>query len=306
MAVARTVPFRGITMQTTIEVEGYEPPPGQVPVVPMNQVTPGYFDVMGMRLVAGRDFEATDQPATEKVVVINETFARAYGLPDNPIGWPITVNDDPATVIGMVADAKYQSPSERSLPHLWIPLSQYPAARLIVHLRGQGDPVATMARLREAVHAIDPELTIVSMELLEQVVADVTLPERVLSAGLAGAGSLALVLAALGIYGSVSHLVAQRSRELGIRRAVGATDGSVIVLVLRQGIRLIAFGLVGGAAVAVAVGGLLRSLVAGTAGLQPILVLTAVALLAIVAVLASLVPAMCAARIDPIATLRTD
>lgn len=306
VAVARTVPLAGTTLSYVLDIDGYEPPPGQVVVVPTNMISPGYFELMGMRLVAGRDFDEDDREGAQLVVIANEAFVSAYGLPANPLGHGVQMDDERAEIVGVVATAKYQSPAEPELPHLWLPYAQAPRPRLFVHARGRGDAAAVLASVREAIHAIDPELPILSTMRLQQVVDDATMGERVLSIGLGAAGVLALGLSVLGIYGSVAHLVGQRRRELSIRMAVGASRGSILRLVLQQGLLLATIGLVAGSALSIGVGQLLRSAITGIGGFEPWSLLLGIAMLALTTLAASLAPALRAARLDPAKALHAE
>ena len=278
-----------------------------------NVVTPNYFRTLGASLLRGRDFSDGDREGAPRVVIVDRMFAtRAWGR-DNPVGRCVHVGADSvpcATVIGVVENVRRQSIFQDSTNFVYLPLAQARALigeRLIV-ARAAGDPAAVAETVRRAMQTAAPELPFADVHLVrdQPIVRHETLPFRLGAAMLGVFGALALLLAAVGLYGVISYDVGQRTREIGVRMALGARASDVASLVMRDGLRVVAIGGIIGTAVALAAGHLLRPLLYDTSPRDPLVFAGVALLLLVVASLACLLPARRAMRVDINVAIRQD
>lgn len=307
VAVGSWIPLQGGSgIIGGLEPEGYQPGPQESVEADYTLATSGYFDVVGIQLLRGRDISESDDAAAPEVVVVNQAFVDRYWPGESGIGGRLRTfsSDTPMEVIGVVANAKYRSIAEEVRPQIWLPLAQHYESGVILHIRTHGDPRPLLPTIRQQVHDLDPDLPIIRADLMENITANGTLPQRILSMVLGGVGVIALALAMLGIYGVIAYAVSQRTREVGIRVALGARPGKVVGMVVREGLGLSALGLVIGLAVGAGVAQLLRALFFGLSPLDFIAVGGTLGLMVLAAVTASLLPALRAARVDPVKSLR--
>jgi predicted permease len=276
-------------------------------------VTPGYFEAMRMRLVAGRFIDSTDTRDGVQVIAINETLARQYFPGEDPLGQRIRVGGDARpwrTIVGVIGDVHHNdllTPVKRMwfIPHAqWA--NSYGNARRAMTLvvRTGSDPQAMLHPIEQLIHGHDPDLTLSQVATMEQVLRSATREQRFTMALMTGFAVLALVLAAVGIYGVISYSVSQRTREIGIRLALGAEPGSVRSLVLRQGMAPAALGVGAGVVAAVGLTRFLGSLLYQVTPLDPLTFLAIPILLLLVAAASVLLPAARAARVEPVEALR--
>ena len=309
-ALARTVPVQSSGMRNTIETDGYKPAEGEFPSADLNIVTPGFFSTLGTRLVAGRDFDARDTETSGAVAVVSESFARKFwpGV-ENPVGRRIMNLGPPGVggeVIGIVRDARFRSLRRTPDPTVYIPLSQNYMPRMTILLDTRIGAEALRRPLAEAVGGLDRTLPLFHVRTLEEKLG-LALGQGRLLAWLVGVFALlALALAATGLYGVVSYATQARTREFGIRFALGAAPGSVRRIVLSRGARLAAVGLVAGLAAALAASRLATPLLFGVSPVDPLSFAAAALLLAAAVLTASAVPAERAARVDPMTALRSE
>jgi putative ABC transport system permease protein len=288
-------------------LEGHETQSNQAPLVDRCSVTPGYFHLLGMKLLSGRLFTEFDSDSMPSVAVINQGFARTYWPNENPVGRHFKLNPAaPAwtTVVGVLADARTESLAQPSIPLVYLSLYQRRAKALAIFVRGQLDTAAIPLELREQVQSVNPELPVFGAHLLSDLVS-ASLSERRFSMEMVGLFALtALLLAGLGIYGVISYLVSERTHEIGIRLALGAPKQSILRMVLRQGLRLAVAGAAVGLACALLVSHLMAGLLYGVSPTDPLTFVGVAVLLVGVAVLACYIPARRAIRVDPLAALR--
>ena len=311
-ALGRTVPVQSSGMRTSIESDGYTPAAGEIPQADLNIVTPGFFETLGTRLVAGRDFDARDTPTSTQVAIISESMARRFwpGV-KNPVGRRIMNLGPPGVggeIIGVVKDVRFRSLRRAPDPTIYVPVSQFYSPRMMLLLDSAAgvDPAALRKPLADAVGALDAELPLFHVRTLEDKLG-LSLGQGRLLAWLVGAFAvLALVLAATGLYGVVSYATQARTREFGIRLALGAQAGSVRRLVLSRGVRFAAAGLAAGLAAAAALTRFAAPLLFGISPFDPASYLVAAAILGGAVLAASAVPAERAARVDPMTALRTE
>ena len=278
-------------------------------------VTPGYFETMKERLVRGRFFDGRDTPDGAAVIAINETLAREYFPGEDPIGQGIRVGGPTGlrrTVVGVIGDVHHNSltaPVKRKwfLPHnQWGPLFGNPRRSMTLAVRTRGDPLAALAPVTAIVHRMDPDLPVTQVRTMADVLAVATQEQRFTMALMAGFALLALVLAAVGIYGVIAYSVSQRTREIGIRLALGAGVGTVRALVLRQGMRPAATGIAVGVGAALLLTRYLGSLLYGVAPIDAVTFATIPLLLLVVAAGSVLIPAARASRVEPVEALRAE
>ncbi len=296
----------GGTNSTNFTVDGYEPAADEEMFITYNQVGPGYLRTMGIGLVAGRDFTPRDDAAAPPAVVVNETMARRYWSGRDPVGARLRMGGKDWTVVGVARDGKYQSLGELPLTLCYIPVLQSYRPEAVILLRTSGDPLGHVQALRQAVQGLDPNLPIAAVKSLREHLRISVFAQQLAAVFLGSFGILALLLAALGLYSVIRYAVGQRTRELGVRAALGARPGDLGRLVLRQGMVLVLIGLAIGVAAALAVTRLLASQLLGVSATDPLVFVVVPLLLALVAALACFLPARQAAAVDPMVALRAE
>lgn len=270
-----------------------------------NIVTPGYFDVLRIPLVRGRSFMAMDRAGSPDVAIINETLASGVWPGEDAVGKTFVNNETTVTVVGVARDAKYRSLGEEPRDFVYVPLAQHYNRNLSLFVRtGSGQPMTVP--IRRLVAGLDPSLPILTSMPLEAHAAVGLFPQRLALWVATSLGGVALLLALIGIYGVTAYSVAQRTREIGIRIALGSPRNSVLGLILGQGMRLGAIGVASGMAVALLATRLLERLLYGVSGSDPVALGVAGLLLLVAALLASWLPARRASRVDPMVALRQE
>ena len=291
-------------------VENYAAKPGEDMNAWVNHVSPGYFDTLRIPLYAGRDFREADAAGVPRVAIVNQRFARFYFGTGNAVGRHIGRGVNPGTkidieIVGVVGDAKYMTMKEAIPREVYFAYLQNDwATSMTGYVRTSLSPGQMFPMLRAAVRKIDPNLPVFEMKTVERQRDDSLSVER-LAATLASAfGALATVLAAVGLYGVMAFLVARRTREIGIRMALGASARNVVRLVVREVLVLVGIGIAIGLPAAFAVTRLLRSQLYGIAPHDPLVIVLATAGMAAVAALSGYLPARRATRVDPVSALR--
>ena len=306
-ALTTTVPLTLDYSTTSIYVEGQPTASlNQLPSAIPNEITPGYFETMEIAL-RGRDFTPQEDKKESRVAIINETFARRFWPNQDAIGKRFNFGgpDQPFwEVIGVAADGKYNSLGEAAQPAFYRPLLRDYSTNATLVARVAGDPQTTLAALSREVQTLDPTLPLYNVETLTHHMSMPLFPARMAAIVLGSFGVLALILAAIGIYGVMSYVVAGRTREIGVRMALGAERGDVLRLIVGQGMTLALIGLGLGLIIALVVARLLTSLLYGISPADPLTFSIIALLLASVALLACFVPAMRATRVDPMVALR--
>jgi predicted permease len=285
------------------------PAPGTEPNVGVHWVSPDWFATMRVPLKQGRVFTRDDRAGVQKVVVISEGAARAYWPGQDPVGKPVSVGqggfyDDTAYVVGVVGDVRYGTLDSLPVPDVYLSYYQSPRGRLTMFVRTVGDPRAIVAAARREIAAIAPGAPLYDVRAMRERVADAMAYARFSALLLAAFATVALALAALGTYGVISFGVSQRTKEIGVRVALGATRANVLRLVVGQGIGLAVIGGALGLAGALATTRVLRSLLYGVAPSDPATLVSIVALLVAAVILASWIPARRAASVHPSDALR--
>jgi putative ABC transport system permease protein len=299
-------PLGGNNWNPSLRVEGR---PGEaLPSVDWRVATPGYFETLGIPLLAGRSFTGSDRDGAPGAALVNQTFARRVFPGGSPLGQRVNTffegKDNWVTIVGVIGDVKHHGLATAPEPEIYRPYAQHPITGMTVMLRASSDPLALAAEVREAVWGLDADVPISEVATLEEVVARSMARPRSVTVLLAVFAGIALLLGAIGIYGVMAYSVAHRRHEIGIRLALGARQGQVLRLVLGQGLALAALGLAVGLPLTAAATRLLESLLFGVAPADPLTLGGVALLLAVVALLASYYPARRAMEVDPVQALR--
>jgi putative ABC transport system permease protein len=268
--------------------------------------TPGYFSTIRVPVVRGRDFSASDTAGATQVVLINQTMANRYWPGENAIGKRIVIRSQPVPteVIGIVGDMKYFGHDAPPSPEMYVPHAQVPVNDMTVVVRTRGDPAAVTGLITSAVHSMDTQVPLGRVSTMTHLVDQSLSIRRFTRMLLTGFAVVGLLLSGIGLYGLVAYSVAQRTHEIGVRIALGATPSDVLALVAGGGVRLALTGIVIGAAGSLVLGRALGSLVFGVSVSDPIVLATSASVLLVAAIAAMLVPALKAARVNPVISLR--
>jgi len=269
--------------------------------------TPGYLKTMGIAIVEGREFDAShNDTAVARVAVIDDVLAKRYFPTSSAIGQPVTIDGDTMRVIGVARHVRMYSFEDEGRAQLWVPHAITPYRGMVIAVRTSGDPLALAKEARRAIHSVDAQQAISQIGTMDDVVRDSFAQRRLVLTLVGMFAAAALLLVGLGVYGITASSVAQRTRELGIRIALGADRGRVIWSVVGQPTRLVAAGLVLGLAGTWAVGRLAQKLLFGVSAMDPVTLIAVSLVLLGVGVVASYVPARRATRVDPMVALRSD
>jgi putative ABC transport system permease protein len=300
------LPLGGRDSRRGVGIEGRTPTPDAPTRAHPRSVTPGYFQAMGVTLREGRPFTAADSATAPMVTIVNDTMARRYWPGESPVGKRIRLSapDQWITVVGVVADVKHWGLERPVNPEMYFPEPQYVSSALTFVLRSDRDPAALAAAVRDRVRTIDADLPVSGIRTMEDVAAASVAARRGGMLLLAVFGALALVLAAAGIHGVTSHLVALRTSEMGIRMTLGATPASIMGMVLREGAIQAAAGLVIGLTAGVLLMRTFRTMLFGVAPADPTTLIVVGAGLFATALAACVAPARRAMRVDPVNAVR--
>jgi predicted permease len=306
-AIAQSPPLAGGFMRSVFPEGADTTTTGRI-LVQVNTVGTGYFQTIGIPLVRGRDFTRADTAEAQKVVVVNETMAQQFWKGEDPLGkrFKFFGDEDFTTVVGVAKDSKYNAVAEDPQNFIYQPLSQNYTPQATLHVRSAGDAASLANAVRGAARELDPSMSLFNLRTLEEQVGNSLQPLQMNVLMLAVFGGLALILASIGLYGVASYSVSQRTREIGVRMALGAQPSSVLGLVLGHGMVLVGIGLAVGLVTAYAAAGFMRTLVVVVDPHDPLTFVVTACGLAIVALVASYVPARRATRIDPLIALRTE
>ncbi len=294
----------GSYSSSPIAVDGYQPAPEEQPTVEYNEVGPDYFVTMGIPLVSGREFTRADDEKAALVAVVNETMAGRYWRGKDPIGERVQVKGRWMRVVGVAKDSKYQSVRETPKPFFYVPWRQNFSVGGGLYVRTPLSPETMATALAREVHALDGNLAPYEMITMQEQVDRSTSPQKVAVTLVGVLGGLALLLAAIGLYGVMSYAVSQSARELGLRMALGADASNVWRLVMSRGLALIALGVLIGAAAALGLTWLMGNLLYKVSPRDPLAFGAAFAVMTIAALAACFLPAWRATRTDPARALR--
>ena len=304
------LPLAGVGPATSFwRADAPQPPPNERPVVDARPVTAGYFNAMNIAMLAGRDVNDGDTSDKDPVAIVNATFARQVYPGDNPIGRKFILNlgnDKPHEIIGVVGDVKLATLEGEIRPTAYLSSRQYAFGLMNFVVRTTGNPARLGPAAVRVIRQIDPLLPVSSVRPLNEVFADSIARPRLTAVAMSVFAGAALLLAALGVYGIVAYSVSQRSREFGIRVALGARPGQIVGMVVVQNLRVVALGLGAGLLTAIPATRLLRGLLFQVGPNDPATFIAIGAMLAAVAIVASYVPARRGTRVDPVVTLKAE
>jgi len=315
------IPLSGSHNDQVVLAEGYQMKPGESILSPLfMDVSPGYFEAMGISMIKGRSFDERDNETAPRVVIVDEQLAQHFWPNSDPVGRRMFFPGSPQdllkvdehttwlTVVGVARKLRYEHLEEKSgsVGAYYCPIAQDPDNNFTFALKAAGNPESAVRALRAEIFRLDPDLAVFDVHSMAERI-DLSLAARKTSMLLANAfGGVALFLAMLGIYGVLAYLVAQRTREIGIRVALGSPRGNILKLVLREGLELVVVGLVLGIVGAASMQKAVASEIYGVRALDPLVLVSVTAVLVIVALAACAVPARRAMRVDPIIALRSE
>jgi putative ABC transport system permease protein len=305
-----TLPLAGNNWTRGLTVEGYPvAAAGQTPIVQHTVVTPGYFRTMGITLLAGRDFNDSDTKDSQDITIIDERVARQYWPSESPIGkrvrfGPPEDNEPWHTIVGVVSAVRHRSMQEESDPSVYLPHQKIPTGGMTLVARTSSNPHDFVRALRHEVAQLDPDLPVSEVATMDEVVAESIWQPRLYAMLFAVFAGGALLLALIGIYGVMAFLVQQRTHEIGIRMALGASARDVFKLIVGRGMKLTAVGVLIGVGGAIALTRLMHSLLFNTSATDPFIFVLLSAVLSLAAFFACYLPARRAARVDPLVALR--
>jgi predicted permease len=302
--------FSGSESADPIAVEGYTPKSGEDMDSRFDAVGPAYFSTLGIPILLGREITSQDTGNVLRAAVVNETFVHRFFPNANPLGKQIrdTYPGNPAdcVVVGVVADARYNSLREKTPPRIYIPLlnPMWEQASAVYEVRTFADPASVSASLRSVVQEVSQSLPPIKIQTMSGLVDETLQTDRFIEQLSSAFGFLAILLASIGLYGVMAYNVARRTRDIGIRMALGAEPGNVRWHILREALVLVSIGIAIGVPAAIAGTRFVRSMLFGLGLADPVVFISAAALLALVAALAGFLPARRASRVDPIVALR--
>lgn len=307
-SLASTVPLHlseGVSGRLAIvSVPTGGPEPDKPRWIELNVVTPGYFETLGISLRQGRDFSSRDREGSPRVVILNEAAARLWPEGRSPLGERIRVGEDRYEIIGVAGDVRLSRLDSDPQPFLYMPLAQRYEPNLMLHVKTTGDPLAAVDPIRALLAKLDPSIPLFEVSLYEEQIQKALAQPRLLSALFGSFSLIAILVTSIGLYGTLAYSVSRRTRELGIRMALGARASEIVSLVLRRGIALTLLGLVLGLGAAVWTTSVFASLLFGVTPTDPLVFLAVAFLLAMVGLAASSLPAYSATRVDPMAVIR--
>jgi putative ABC transport system permease protein len=312
----RSLPLGSTIGDSGLVVEGYIPPPGLNAKGDWQIATDGYLEAMGERVIRGRGFAASDRSDSQLVALINEEMGRVYWAGQDPIGRRMRLGGDASrpwiTVVGIVADVRHNGITGIVKEKFYIPHTQWhkstgsPIRAMTLVMKSNGDVMRLIGPVRQEIRSLDANLPVADIRAMKDVVGATLSTPRFTGMLLLVFATLALLLSAIGIYGVLSYVVSRRTREIGIRVAIGAGRAQVLRLVLGQGITLTLTGVGIGILISIWAASLLGGLLHGVKPQDPITFAAVGAVLTAVAILASLVPALRATRVDPVVALKTE
>ena len=310
VAATNFLPLTGFWGTTYFTIEGQPANDNAKPLADNRLVTPGYFSTMGISVLRGRSFTDADRAGSEPVAIISATLARHYFGGDDPLGRTIDLGDaahpQPWRIVGLVSDVKAFGPEQLAHADLYRPLAQNSFRLLAFTLRATGDPAALLKTAEQALWDVDKDQPIFDAMTMTSLASQSVTLRRTSTVLMGSFAGLALILAAVGLYGVMSYSVAQRTHEIGIRMALGAKHQDVLRLVLTNGLRLVLIGEVIGAIAALALTRTATSLVYGVRPGDPGILLAATGVLTLIALTASFIPALRASKVNPIQALRCE
>jgi putative ABC transport system permease protein len=305
-ATVSPLPLSGAHGSAAFRIEGRPSPTEEAFNSGVRIISPDFFNTFRVPLVKGRLPAESDGDKAPPVVVVNESLARNYFANEDPLGKRIIIFGGTRAIVGVVSDVKHSALDEEAKAEIYMPMAQVPTRYMALAVRVSGDPMQMLAAVRGQVWAVDKDLPIFSVETIERLMAKSVAPRRFNLLLLGAFALVGLALAGVGLYGVMSYTVTQRTREIGVRVALGAQRGDVLRLVIGEGMKLALIGALLGLGGALALTRLLKTLLFGVSATDPLTFIAIAALLIIVALLACWIPARRAASMDPLVSLRVE
>jgi predicted permease len=304
------VPLGSTSVSTTVQIEGRPRPAAELPEVQFRRAMHNFFETMGIPIRRGRSFDETDGPTAPRVAVINETMARKLFPNQDPIGQHVRTGPNPSgpwtTIIGVIGDIKHGGLEEEMQPELYITYLQGAPIGPFIVMRTAGDPAAMAGTVRAEVRSIDKTIPIYDMRTMTTLRSEAVSMRRFILTIVVAFGALALGLAAIGVYGVMSLIVSERTREVGVRLALGAQPAELLKMIVLQAAKLAGIGVAIGVIAAASITPLLDSQLYGVRASDPATFLIVPVMLLAIATMAALVPARKAMRVDPVSALRIE
>jgi putative ABC transport system permease protein len=309
-----SIPLRGNVMMSTVQIEGQPPTDfgvANVPITRVNSVTPGYFAALRVPLMEGRLLDERDGAEAPNSVVVNQAFVRRFFEKEDPIGKRFTAalvartgGSKTWTIVGVIGDTKQRGLASDIMPEVTASALQWPLFMMTVVLRTSVEPTSMVSAVRKEVSDLDKNLPVFGVQTMDEMLSAEVASQRFNAGALAGFAGLAVLLAGVGIYGVMAYAVSQRTREMGVRMALGAGQAKVLRMILNQGLRLAAIGVALGLAASFGLTGLMRGLLFGVKPSDPATFVFVTGALLVVALAACWIPAWRATRVDPVIALR--
>jgi putative ABC transport system permease protein len=306
VTLTRVIPISGGGQRQGVQFEGYQPQPNEDREINTNVIGRNFFSTMGIPIVQGRDFNSQDKEGGPSVVIVNEELARRYFSGQNAIGKRIRMGSDSPQreIIGIARTAKYRNLREQPLPFIYIPLAQEYQGGMTMMVHTESDPSALLPTVRNEMRALNKDVPVYSVQTMTERIGGQLAADRMIAVLLSVFGGAALLLASIGVYGVMGYSVAQRTREIGIRMALGAERIDIVKLIVRQGLTLVLIGTGVGLVIALALTRVLKSLLFGISATDPLTFTVIVTLMMFVGFLACYLPARKATKVDPLVALR--
>jgi len=308
VSMTSVLPLSGMQIMFNFQIEGRPrgQNPNDEPVASFRSVSQNFFGTMGMKVIEGRGFTPNDRAGGDVVAVVNQALVKRYWNGVSPVGTHVSMNGNQATIIGIVADVHHFGAAATPDGEMYLPYVQLGARQGWIVLKTTGDPSQVAASLRQAMRDVDPNLPLARVRSMESLVADSVAQPRFLATLLTWFSAVAALLALMGVYGLLAFSVSQRVREIGVRMALGATRGSVVMLILRQSLTVVVAGVVIGAAAAFALSQVVKSLLFNVRPGDPATTAAMAAVIVVASLIASVIPAQRAAGIHPVVALRDE
>ena len=303
---ARMVPLTLNSSDRGVGIPGYEPAENESMSIRYNMVTPGYFEAMGTPLLAGRPFFDMDDADGSRVMIVNQQFVNRFWPGEEAIGRTIRSGGEEWEIVGVVPTGKYFSLGEEPSAFMYFPQAQDWSYPMTAHLRTTGDPNELATAVRREVRRLDASMPVGDLRTMTNTLGVSLFPARLGGAALGIFGILGMILAAVGIYSVMAYSVSQRIHEIGIRVALGAASGSVVGMVMKNGMTTVGVGVLLGAGIAVGTSRLMENLIYGVSAIDPVTFIGIPGILCLVALLATYLPARRAAAVDPMRALRSE
>jgi putative ABC transport system permease protein len=305
--MAQTLPLQNVQMMMSIQVEGESPDVSarnSIPVTGVDVVTPGYFSALKIPLISGRYLDERDGSGAPLTTVVNQAFVRQFLPHEEPLGRHLPLPQGPTSIVGVVADTKQRGLASDVVPEIFTPFEQWATPTMNLTIHSAVDPLSLVPALRKVIADADANVPLFSIQTMDEIISTTVASQRFNAAILGGFAGLAVLLAAVGIYGVMAYAVGQRTHEIGVRMALGAERADVLRMILRQGLGLALLGVAIGLGASFGLMRLMKTMVFGVTTSDPVTFAAVTGVLVGVALIACWIPAHRATKVDPVIALR--